>query len=520
MAEVKPDHVYKKNLLVLEKIMGLMFNNVNFSDTMFTVNEQKFYALSQLLAASSATLDTLISTHYKHCQDKDIKLYGIRNEESFMIILQYIYGMNINFSQMNITVMCEVLALSEKYKLDDFFKDLKCFLSEMMCFQLDSVVALLNTSSKYNISELYKRVTVFAYDNTEELVNHETFLDLQYNVLVDLIKSDWFYCSEIDILTGMLAWHSDMYDESKISKKTIENDNIVIGEDDDANSDKMVTKEEIEIADLKEETMNSEHSDLNGKYENPNADDLNEIQSTILDKRAKCKETVQSFCENVLKSLLCHIRLSEISAKVWVASYKTEWFKKYSDYLGNEDYFSLSSTPRQKYVAVTSVEQEVGNGANDASYDVSLLSNPQYEEISNITKTFTIQCGNHFKDSWLEVSSYEDYFLAGMKWKMQMNIIYDEIDSIDYQMFLKCITSDNQSNWIRTVECQLKRISLKCVDGHRDFTTKVFDEVYLVFTRDNDCHEIALTYIDEDDTSDSLRSGCIFEFELNFISIT
>ncbi|KAL1451574.1 hypothetical protein WDU94_005935 [Cyamophila willieti] len=233
MAEVKPDHVYTKNLLVLEKIMGLMFNNVNFSDTMFTVNEQKFYALSQLLAASSATLDTLISTHYEHCQDKDIKLYGIRNEESFMIILQYIYGMNINFSQMNITVMCEVLALSEKYKLNDFFKELKCFLSEMMCFQLDSVVALLNTSSKYNMSELYKRVTVFAYDNTEELVKHETFLDLQYHVLVDLIKSDWFYCPEIDILTGMLAWHSDMYDESKISKKTIENDNIVSGEEED-----------------------------------------------------------------------------------------------------------------------------------------------------------------------------------------------------------------------------------------------------------------------------------------------
>ncbi|KAL1451575.1 hypothetical protein WDU94_005936 [Cyamophila willieti] len=117
-----------------------------------------------------------------------------------------------------------------------------------------------------------------------------------------------------------------------------------------------------------QENLNSEYSDLSEKDENPSADDSNEIQSTILDKRAKCKETVRSFCENVLKSLLCHIRLSEISTKMWMASFQTEWFKKYSDYLGNEDYFSQSSKPRQKYVAVTSVKEDVGNVAND-QYD-------------------------------------------------------------------------------------------------------------------------------------------------------
>uniref|UniRef100_A0A8D8SYT6 MATH domain-containing protein n=1 Tax=Cacopsylla melanoneura TaxID=428564 RepID=A0A8D8SYT6_9HEMI len=229
--------------------------------------------------------------------------------------------------------------------------------------------------------------------------------------------------------------------------------------------------------------MNIEDSDLNKKDDSLNAEDPEEIQSAILDKRNKCKETLKSFCENVLISLLGHIRMSEISAKVWMASYKTDWFKKYSDYLQKEDSFSNISKPRQKYAEVTSARtSDDEEGRHDASAnvlsnpivsnDASVLSNPilsnnasvlskqQCEEIKNITKTFTIQYDPDIKRGTFE--SDEEYLLGGINWKVQMDVmpsLYEDASEVYMGLLFSNSDDQSQNEWETfTGKCQLKWI--------------------------------------------------------------
>uniref|UniRef100_A0A8D8SF12 BACK domain-containing protein n=1 Tax=Cacopsylla melanoneura TaxID=428564 RepID=A0A8D8SF12_9HEMI len=100
-------------------------------------------------------------------------------------------------------------------------------MSETIKIQVEALADLLNTSNKFALSEFSDKLTVFAYQNAEEFVNHESFVNLQYNVLLDLIKSNWFYAPEIDILRGVLRWHN------KINSKEYTNTELVSNQTDE-----------------------------------------------------------------------------------------------------------------------------------------------------------------------------------------------------------------------------------------------------------------------------------------------
>ncbi|KAL1448975.1 hypothetical protein WDU94_000222 [Cyamophila willieti] len=181
--EVKQD-VYTNGLKAHQKRMEHIFNNPQYSDTEFTVQKQKFYALSQ-----------------------------------------YMYGLDINFSELTMHVLCGVINLAETFKLDEFAKDLKTHLSKIDKFEMDSLAILLSTSRKYNLDEMYKKLKEFAFEHAEEFVNHNSIVSLLYEVLLDLIKSDGFSAPEIDILKAILSWHTEM--NSKDEKSIDEDDRDV-----------------------------------------------------------------------------------------------------------------------------------------------------------------------------------------------------------------------------------------------------------------------------------------------------
>uniref|UniRef100_A0A8D8VDK2 BTB/POZ domain-containing protein 9 n=1 Tax=Cacopsylla melanoneura TaxID=428564 RepID=A0A8D8VDK2_9HEMI len=324
------DGVYNDNIHVLKKVMGRMLNNKTYSDAVFTVKDQQFYVLSQLLAASSTTLDNMMSTHYEHCHDRDLTIYRVKHEDSFLLILKYIYGQSLDFHTTPVHVLCEVLSLAETYQLSEFRDDLRSFLCTLDCFELESAVVLLNTASKYNLSELYEQLTVFAYQHAEQLVKHDTFPDLDYNVLTDLLKSDWFACSEIDILTGVLTWHSGMDRERQNWKTTTTTRHTDIDTEHDDVS-------ETDPSQTNEEQQDSEHIDhLN----------LNETD-TCTTSSSRSTDNSEQLIEQ-LKTLLSQIRFPRMSASDLLRTLKSELGKNYIDLL-DETCFSQSSEPRRKY---------------------------------------------------------------------------------------------------------------------------------------------------------------------------
>uniref|UniRef100_A0A8D8UGM8 BTB/POZ domain-containing protein 9 n=1 Tax=Cacopsylla melanoneura TaxID=428564 RepID=A0A8D8UGM8_9HEMI len=483
MTEVKQGHVYTDNLKVLEKIMGVMFNNVKFSDTVFTVKEQKFYALSQLLAASSTTLDSMITEHYEHCDDKDITLHNVKHGDSFMIILKYMYGLRIDFSEINIPVLCEVLSLSNAYQLVDFSKDLKDYLSKLDHYQLESAVVLLNTANKYDIPELYDHVTTFAYENSDELVKHESFQDLGYNVLTDLLKSDWFCCSEIDILKGVLTWHSDMDKERTKVKETLEKKNV--GDDTVDRDESSVNeiqpdnceKDLSEEVDL-ESVDGDECLNINEKDECSSANANRDSEQTNKEKTEKCLKTAKSFSENILKSLLALIRISQMSCKDLLEALMTEvLFKNYSHLLADVKYFSQSRESRKKHQATTQVSIE-----------------GELRVLPNISRIFTLADEPEKTEKMFE-SVENSYLFEDLTYKVCIQYskwLPPKVLNQNRQFFTSYLKfcSTVQKDWECRAECQLKLIS-KQPNLHKDLVLPE-DNSYttLTLSSENPCVQI------------------------------
>ncbi|KAI5708988.1 hypothetical protein M8J76_007681 [Diaphorina citri] len=335
MAEVEV--MSKSNVQTLQKNVGTMLNNKKYSDTVFLVNNNQFYASSHLVSVSSKAFDSLLTDHFNNCADKIIKISNVKHDDSFHILLKSMYGIEIDYTQTDKAVLCEVLHLCETYELTNFSEDIQAYLSQLECFELESVVALLNTAKKFNVTELYDKLTVYAYQNTDQLVKHVSFVDLQFDVLVDLIQSDWFCLSEIDILTGVLSWHNDMA-KSGSNKQVSRNKN---GRGSNFEKKYVSSDDQSDASSYKTDQAESIHT---SDKTNPNK---NIPDGGIATSDEKSIQLVKSFRENVLKSLLAHIRGPNISVVDYLKAFETELYDKYRDTLLDHKLFSQKSDPRK-----------------------------------------------------------------------------------------------------------------------------------------------------------------------------
>ncbi|KAL1449032.1 hypothetical protein WDU94_000270 [Cyamophila willieti] len=440
MTESVQEKFVCKSMSTLQHNMGVAFNNPEYSDTTFIIQGNKFYAWSGLLSIASPTLGSLVSEHFAICDDREITLYKIKYDESFTTILKHIYGLDIEFTKIDSYVICEVLALSETYKLTNFIKDLKDYLSKMNCFSLDSTVILLNTASKYDIQNLYKQLTVFAYQNADQLVKHESFHNLEYNVLLELIKSDWFCCEEIDILKGILTWHSDMVAERKKIENRLKETNV--------------DKDAIDNPDLDSDT-----SDLT-------TNNSDKLELPISENSDKLMESVNSFSENILKSLLGQIRISQISMLALLKEMKEnqEPFKNYNHFLMDVNHFSQICKPRQEYKLLSNVQQKDQNSDSVTGAIPSRV----VQVMNDITKTFEIT-GRGQNTITLESNSK---CIQDLTWNIALKAIFNlpTKETLYTYMSLTCC-SNYEKTLTCNVDCQLKWIS----------TTQLYDSLILPY---------------------------------------
>uniref|UniRef100_A0A8D8V6M9 BTB/POZ domain-containing protein 9 n=1 Tax=Cacopsylla melanoneura TaxID=428564 RepID=A0A8D8V6M9_9HEMI len=519
MMEAKQDHVYTESLKALQKRMQLMFNNEKHSDTVFTVKQHKFYAISEIVSVASRKLDAVISEHFAHCDDKKIKLYDVKCEKSFSVILQYMYGLDINFSELTMHVLCGVISLAETYQLDDFAKDLKSYLSKVDKFEMDSLAILLSTARKYNLEELYRKLKVFAYENAENFVKHESIVRLQYECILDLIKSDWFCAPEIDILKGVLNWHTGM--NTKEKRESPEHDDKDHAEVEYSNDDRCSEASD-QMCDGDDATRSKrqkrehvESTDVESLEHNANEQNL-DSEAAVADQKDKCSELIKTFSENVLKSLLLHVRVKKISMFHFIELCETD--EKYEQMLGDKKLFSQTNDARQKYVPIVSQ-----NGNDDLSV-TEVVSDPVAAnecsnillELNDIKRTFLVRYPSM---SITKYKSQDAYKSNGFTWDIYIERIDCQVNRDNYyiKVYLEC-TSDKECDWECTTECQLTMIS----SNKNRYPDQVLPLKAVQFSKDNSCQYLGEFYRDKrewyDAFFDSLQSYSS-NFEVLFKSI-
>uniref|UniRef100_A0A8D9A395 Kelch repeat and BTB domain-containing protein 12 n=1 Tax=Cacopsylla melanoneura TaxID=428564 RepID=A0A8D9A395_9HEMI len=467
MAAVGTEYKFRNDKGALAKL-ETMLNNEQRSDTLFLVNEARYRVWSHLVAAYSPVLESMINEHFAYCDDRDIKIRNVRNEESFHLLLKFMYGVEMNFTQTNIIVICEALSLAEKYEIGDFSKELKSYITSTPArFQIDTVVVLLNTARKLNLTDLYEKAKVYAYENTEQLVKHGSFVDLQYEVLVDLLKSDYFCAKEIEILNGLLTWHDDM-DRKKSKDKAVE----TTGHDTDSgfeqegnNEHHSVASEERNLVDCydtkSEETTSStdDTSGLENKSEFPGetSGSNNTDNANVSSKPDSCAELVKSFKENVLKSLLSHIRIGHISALGLLSAFETELFIKYKDIVADYKLFSQSTEPRKKYCPII-VQSDPGALHNK-------FFNKKFSFIIN-----RLTLNTTYESSLLKI--------GGLIFKVDLKEFSEEksVDAL-FDIHLIC-TSEDDANWKCYTEVMIAMYA-KCPPNCTRCKSSKIDNLYI-----------------------------------------
>ncbi|XP_026685598.1 dentin sialophosphoprotein-like [Diaphorina citri] len=334
---------------------------------------------------------------------------------------------------------------------------------------------------------------------------------------MDLLKSDWFCASEIDILSGVIDWQDNMSARESNDKKTNENDiekqefsgdnTSVVShsgtdlsklslDDESGDEDGNLCSEKSDWEDSKELSYSEKNMDTG------NIDPAETDRSTAL---------VKSFSENVLKTLLSNVRVKLISAFDFMDALDSKLFKKYKRILANRANYSSNPEPRRAQQTDSSNLEPSGTQQTDSSNpelsgtQQTDSSNPEPRRaqqtdssnpepsgtqptdsseprsaiekvkgdivsitVQNIEKEFVIK-GNQ-KDFSRLYESEEEYLIEGLNWKVcwRQEPMYNCYFYVD--IFLKC-TSTEYKDWECTAQCELFWVSgARCSLGSRQST--------------------------------------------------
>lgn len=118
----------------INSTLGKMFNNPQYSNIKFLVNDDAFYAERCLLSMSSMYWDYYMFPHSlprdpiaRSWEMTEIRLSGIKHSESFLVTLKDVYTMNNNFSSLSDEVLEESVRLANNYVLDTLHKSLLAY---------------------------------------------------------------------------------------------------------------------------------------------------------------------------------------------------------------------------------------------------------------------------------------------------------------------------------------------------------------------------------------------------------
>uniref|UniRef100_A0A8D8Z6R3 BACK domain-containing protein n=2 Tax=Cacopsylla melanoneura TaxID=428564 RepID=A0A8D8Z6R3_9HEMI len=128
------------------------------------------------------------------------------------------YGITIQISALTIEEIAEMLDLATKFNLPKLREHIAGYLSNYTDVTLDCAVLLINIARQYQLGPLTERVKSFLYDESKNLLVHESFVQIQDKIVIELLESDHFYTKEIDILHAALKWIDANVSESFLSK--------------------------------------------------------------------------------------------------------------------------------------------------------------------------------------------------------------------------------------------------------------------------------------------------------------
>jgi len=188
------------------KQMEELFLNDLYSDVTLVVEGQALKAHRAILAVKSEYFRSLLTSGMKESHSKEVVL----NEtpiRGFRPLLRYIYTGRMSVSSQDLEVILEVVGLANKYCFTDLEKRIwdqldSSLTVERVCRVLETALLYKNEKNE----ELIKASYTFLDKNSEEVLEHPSFLKLPQHLVTDIFSRDSFAVPEIKIFKAAQKW--------------------------------------------------------------------------------------------------------------------------------------------------------------------------------------------------------------------------------------------------------------------------------------------------------------------------
>ncbi|XP_051164686.1 BTB/POZ domain-containing protein 9 [Leptopilina boulardi] len=187
----------------LSEDIGALYMSDDYSDVTLLVAGQRFTAHKVILAARSQYFRALLFGGLRESTQQEIELKGT-TLQAFKGLLKYIYTGHMSLANQREEVILDILGLAHQYGFLELEVAISDYLKEIL--NIRNVCLIFDAARLYQLEFLTKVCHEYLDKHALEVIQHESFLQLSLQALIELISRDSFYAPEVDVFLAVYAW--------------------------------------------------------------------------------------------------------------------------------------------------------------------------------------------------------------------------------------------------------------------------------------------------------------------------
>ena len=192
------------------EVINVLRNEKKLCDVVLQVEKKEFHVHKIVLAGISPYLRAMFTNGMSESEKKNIDIHGI-DQGTMEILLNYCYTGTIEIDTENVG---QILAGSSLLNIDQLRKACAKFLREQM--DHSNCIGIQNLANVYSLGNLQSIAEDYINQNFLEVRNTDEFLQLDFEILLKLLKSDSIKVrSEEDVFCALERWLYYNYENRK-----------------------------------------------------------------------------------------------------------------------------------------------------------------------------------------------------------------------------------------------------------------------------------------------------------------
>lgn len=183
-----------------EEIIGSLYLNADAANVWFVFGDERIPGHKFILSKRSPWLDTMFNGALPEGEEVNMNNAGV-STEAFKEFLRFIYQKKTQLTMDNIV---EAIYLAKLSLFDEFFDACEEFL--MNSVTTENIFSVYQLAKLYETKKLKEICEEIIGKSAEKVIKSPSFVQLEYDNLLEFLQYDGLLCEEKDIFDACIAW--------------------------------------------------------------------------------------------------------------------------------------------------------------------------------------------------------------------------------------------------------------------------------------------------------------------------